>query len=197
MRVQFQILDLLETRAAGWSRKSFKTSEKTKDEIRQAQQAPFCPRHRPGWFPAGARGIEQPGYGAGPSRSGGDGARVGWDAVLIEGPLQKHAILSFWRQRWCVLARVLGDWELRVYQDKAASLSAVAIPLWRGRAGELMLVPDAGGQPSTLTCVDLNTGEPVLALRVLAGHQFEQLVAWKLWCAALQAAGLAMDDELA
>ncbi|CAK0805350.1 unnamed protein product [Prorocentrum cordatum] len=37
-RVQFQILDLLETRAAGWSKKSFKTSAKTKDEIRQEQQ---------------------------------------------------------------------------------------------------------------------------------------------------------------
>jgi len=36
-RVQFQIVDLLETRAAGWSKKSFKTSAKTRDEIRQEQ----------------------------------------------------------------------------------------------------------------------------------------------------------------
>jgi len=37
-RVQFQILDLLETRSAGWCKKSFKTSAKTKDEIRQEQE---------------------------------------------------------------------------------------------------------------------------------------------------------------
>jgi translation initiation factor 4G len=37
-RVQFQILDLLETRSARWAKKSFKTSAKTKDEIRQEQE---------------------------------------------------------------------------------------------------------------------------------------------------------------
>jgi len=164
----------------------------------QAQQASLCPGHRSaGWFPAAARGGEQPDHAVELCRLGGDGAGIDWDAVIIEGPLPQHAILSFWRQRWCVLARVLGEWELRIYQDKAASRSAAAAPLWRGKARELALVPDAGGQPSTLTCVDLNTGEPVLALRVLAGDQFEQLVAWKLWCAALQASGLATDDELA
>mmetsp|Transcript_44406 Transcript_44406/g.125436 ORF Transcript_44406/g.125436 Transcript_44406/m.125436 type:complete len:584 (+) Transcript_44406:83-1834(+) len=36
-RVQFMIQDLLDTRAAGWSKKSFKSSAKTKDEIRMEQ----------------------------------------------------------------------------------------------------------------------------------------------------------------
>lgn len=36
-RVQFMIQDLLETRAAGWSKKSFKSSAKTKGEIRLEQ----------------------------------------------------------------------------------------------------------------------------------------------------------------
>jgi len=36
-RIQFQIQDLLDTRAAGWTRKTFKAAAKTKDEIRNEQ----------------------------------------------------------------------------------------------------------------------------------------------------------------
>lgn len=38
-RIQFGIQDLLDTRSRGWERKVFKTSAKTKDEIRQAQES--------------------------------------------------------------------------------------------------------------------------------------------------------------
>lgn len=37
-RIQFMVQDLLDTRAAGWAKKSFKSSAKTKDEIRQEQE---------------------------------------------------------------------------------------------------------------------------------------------------------------
>lgn len=36
-RIQFQIQDLLETRAAGWTKKSFKAAAKTMQEIRNEQ----------------------------------------------------------------------------------------------------------------------------------------------------------------
>jgi len=36
-RIQFMIRDVIETRAAGWQKKSFKAAAKTKEEIRQAQ----------------------------------------------------------------------------------------------------------------------------------------------------------------
>mmetsp|Transcript_57727 Transcript_57727/g.150403 ORF Transcript_57727/g.150403 Transcript_57727/m.150403 type:complete len:607 (-) Transcript_57727:374-2194(-) len=43
-RVQFMIQDLLDTRAAGWSKKSFKSSAKTKDEIRLEQERDISAR---------------------------------------------------------------------------------------------------------------------------------------------------------
>jgi len=37
-RIQFNIQDVLDTRAAGWSRKTFKQTAKTKDEVRKEQE---------------------------------------------------------------------------------------------------------------------------------------------------------------
>ncbi|CAK0809894.1 unnamed protein product, partial [Prorocentrum cordatum] len=52
----------------------------------EAQQASLCPGHRSaGWFPAAARGGEQPDHAVELCRLGGDGAGIDWDAVIIEG----------------------------------------------------------------------------------------------------------------
>uniref|UniRef100_A0A7S2L2P2 MIF4G domain-containing protein n=1 Tax=Zooxanthella nutricula TaxID=1333877 RepID=A0A7S2L2P2_9DINO len=53
-RVQFAIQDLLETRAAGWSKRSFKSAAKTKQEIRE-QQA------RDEWLAKTPHGAPSPG----------------------------------------------------------------------------------------------------------------------------------------
>lgn len=45
-RIQFAIQDLLEIRAAAWTKKSFKTSAKTKEEIRQQQEKDIAAQAR-------------------------------------------------------------------------------------------------------------------------------------------------------
>lgn len=125
----------------------------------------------------------------------GGGVRPGWDTVLIEGPLQQHVMLGFWRWRWCVVVRVFNQWELRVYRDEAASLSSPARPLQRHPASVLVVIPDAG-QPSTLSCMDAPSGEQLLLLRTGGDCQLGEPAAWRLWAAALQAAGSTVDFEL-
>ncbi|CAE8644321.1 unnamed protein product [Polarella glacialis] len=46
MRIKFMIQDLLDTRAAGWSKKVFKTEAKTKEEIRRDQEREMSERAR-------------------------------------------------------------------------------------------------------------------------------------------------------
>jgi len=45
-RIQFMIQDLLDTRAAGWAKKVFKSTAKTKQEIRLEQERDFNTRSR-------------------------------------------------------------------------------------------------------------------------------------------------------
>eukprot|EP00913_Durusdinium_trenchii_P013079 g12279.t1 len=45
-RVQFTIQDVLDTRAAGWTRKVFKAAAKTKEEIRMEQEKEITDRAR-------------------------------------------------------------------------------------------------------------------------------------------------------
>jgi len=45
-RIQFMIQDLLDTRAAGWAKKMFKSSAKTKGEIRLEQERDLDARSR-------------------------------------------------------------------------------------------------------------------------------------------------------
>mmetsp|Transcript_12626 Transcript_12626/g.31870 ORF Transcript_12626/g.31870 Transcript_12626/m.31870 type:complete len:122 (-) Transcript_12626:795-1160(-) len=74
MRIRFMIQDLIDTRNAGWMKKSFKAAAKTKEEIRQDAQRDertqktdgsevMIAGQRPAWMIADARdGNSGPGF---------------------------------------------------------------------------------------------------------------------------------------
>lgn len=114
-------------------------------------------------------------------------AEMVWDTVLIEGPMQQRILLAFWIWRWCVLVRVHGRWELRTYQDEAASLSAPGQPLQRLVVANLAVGLNAL-QPTVLTLSDKASNELRLMLRTGRGQRWEELASSVLWTKALRSA---------
>mmetsp|Transcript_51210 Transcript_51210/g.112212 ORF Transcript_51210/g.112212 Transcript_51210/m.112212 type:complete len:531 (+) Transcript_51210:138-1730(+) len=63
-RVQFMVQDLLETRHAGWTKKTFQCTAKTKEEIRQEQERDIIAKAQGVQSPSGERLVagQRPGY---------------------------------------------------------------------------------------------------------------------------------------
>lgn len=99
--------------------------------------------------------------------------------VLIEGPLQQRALLFLWRKRWCVL----DHFELRIYDDEEAFLLQPESPLQLHSVDKLDFTWDVQ-LPLIMNCIDVDTGELLMCLRVGPGSQWEEVAAASLWMSA-------------